>query len=95
MQVESGTILREYLKAFIKKLIEEGYSPIYEIPETLINEFVKESYTDWEWEKKSQRFGNMDLFYSVINEFSDPTEIYLVRKSDNKITGRLVDAKFE
>lgn len=51
--------------------------------------------TDWEWEKVNQRFSNMDLFYSVLNEFSDPTEIYLVRKEDNKIVGRLVNAKFE
>lgn len=88
---------RDLIFNFIEYCKECGYGSSYDQTE-LIDSYIKRVYkhiTNWEQEQMMQRYGNMHLFYSVINEFSDPTEIYLVRKEDNKIVGRMVDVKFE
>lgn len=92
---------REFLEDFVNYCNQNGYGSAYSqkeiIPDFLANVHIKYYPTIWElikkedtWEQVSQRYSNMHLFFSVINEFSDPTEIYLVRRTDRKIVGRLV-----
>lgn len=91
-------IQRDFLVKFLEFCKEYGYASAYDQTDCIdsfLNSRLLKEPTNWEWEKESQRHNNMHLFYSVINEYCDPEEIYLVRKEDNKIVGRLVDAKFE